>query len=116
MSCQGKKYITLNDGGIDFRKIARIMTNRGYPLNHATARNQVIHAMKELLLFVSEELGADLTPEQAMALVNNKDTHDALHDVLYLAYKRDREFFDREDESLTQSVTEKDGNNERKKQ
>lgn len=92
MTCKGKKYITLNDGGIDFRKIAKIMTKNGYPLNHATARNQVIHAMKELLLFVSDELGGTLTETQAMDLVNDQSTHEALQDVIYLAYKKHKEF------------------------
>lgn len=85
----GKEYITLEEG-TDFRKIAKIMTQKGYPLNHATARNQVIHAMKDLLTFVSSELGMKLTENQVNQLVEDKTTHEALQDVIYLAYKKSK--------------------------
>lgn len=34
-------------GGLDYRKIAETMTSEGYKMNHATARNVFLRAMKK---------------------------------------------------------------------
>ena len=36
--------------GMDYRNIADLMTNRGFKMNHATARNIFLRAMKKLAL------------------------------------------------------------------
>lgn len=81
-----KKYITL-DSGVDFRGIARIMSNNNFKMNHATARNQVIQAMNNLLMNVGKKLGVELTPERLEDLLKKQDIHDSLVDVLWTANK-----------------------------
>ena len=80
-----KKYITIEDG-TDFRRIAKIMTSAGFGMNHATARNQLVLAMKNLLLLIGKEMGIKLDKKQLELLVQRQDVHNILSDVLYLAY------------------------------
>lgn len=82
-----KKYITLGDGGCDFRQMAKIMTDAGFKMNHATARNQLIIAIDSLLMKVGTMLNANISLEDIERLRNNQEIHDNLADVLYTAYK-----------------------------
>jgi hypothetical protein len=81
-----KKYITLPEK-MDFRKIGKIMTKAGYDMNHATARNQVVAAMKEVLNTLVKDMRSEISLEQINDLVNNQEIHQALQEVLYIAYK-----------------------------
>lgn len=42
------------DGGMDYRSIAELMTSEGHKMNHATARNIFLRAMKKLAIPVCE--------------------------------------------------------------
>ena len=44
----GYATVTGNIGGLDYRTIAEKMTDDGYKMNHATARNIFLRAMKKL--------------------------------------------------------------------
>lgn len=82
-----KLYITL-DSGIDFRKIARIMTAAGWKINHATARNQLMFAMKKLLTHVGKQMGIEFTEERISELLNSRAVHSALCDCLFRAVNK----------------------------
>ncbi len=82
-----KKYVTLKDGGCDFRKMARIMTKAGYKMNHATARNQLILAIESLIGHTSTNLKIKVSKAQMQDLVTDQALQDNLADVLFLAYK-----------------------------
>lgn len=82
-----KKYITIEEG-MDFRRIAKVMSDKNYKMNHATARNQLLCAVEELLVNASEELGLNLSSEQVKDLAKSQDVHEALQDVLYLANEK----------------------------
>lgn len=41
-------YATVADGGEDYRKIAEKMTEQGFKMNHSSARNHFLGAMKGL--------------------------------------------------------------------
>ena len=86
MHPKDKKYVTLQEG-TDFRHIAKVMTDKGYKMNHATARNQLMQAIENLLNYTANDLGLNLTKEQLAELAKNQEVHDALQDVLYLANK-----------------------------
>lgn len=84
-----KKYVTLEDG-IDFRTIARIMTKNNYRMNHATARNQLILAMQNLLMHVAAEVKEPkMKAIEIDSLLKDQTIHDHLGDILYLAHKGD---------------------------
>jgi len=84
------KYVTLEQG-IDFRKIAQIMTDAGFQMNHATARNVLMLSLGNLVRFVSEELGTNLTEEQVKGILKDQKVHEALSDVLFAAHKQMQE-------------------------
>ena len=52
MTVEKMKYVTLEEG-TDFRKIAQIMTEAGYQMNHATARNVLMTSLTNLFRHVS---------------------------------------------------------------
>ena len=81
-----KKYITVKSG-IDFRKIAKIMTKHNYKMNHATARNQLISAMNNLLEKTAENMGVKINRDRLEDLIKDQNVHDSLTDVLYIAYR-----------------------------
>lgn len=82
-----KKYITLGDDGIDFRQISQIMSEAKMPMNHATARNQVMLAMENLLAEAALQLGTRLTKAQMEEMLRNQFVHNALSEVLFRAFK-----------------------------
>jgi len=84
-----KKYITI-DEGMDYRRIAKIMSDKNYKMNHATARNQLLYAVEELLSSASDELGLNLSSEQVKEMAKSQEVHEALQDVLYLAYEKNK--------------------------
>jgi hypothetical protein len=81
-----KKYITLEDGGCDFRQMDKIMCEAGHKMNHATARNQLILALDSLLMKVGSSLNANISLNDIEKIRNNQDIHGCLQDVLYQAY------------------------------
>jgi len=82
-----KKYVTLKNGGCDFRKMAKIMTEAGYKMNHATARNQLILAIDSLITHTSSNLKVKVTKAQIAEMITDQTLQNNLADVLYLAYK-----------------------------
>lgn len=83
---KNKKYVTLSDG-TDFRKIASLMSEAGYQMNHATARNVLISAMKKVIRGMSGDIGNDLNEEAITRLLQSPDIHKAFGDVLHEAYE-----------------------------
>ena len=82
-----KKYVTLNEEGMDFRTMAAIMTNDfGHKMNHATARNQLIIAIGSLLNSISGELNANISQKEIKEMVKSQEVHEHLSDVLFRAY------------------------------
>ncbi len=84
---QNKKYVTL-ESGIDFRTIAKIMTENGFKMNHATARNQLILAIQHLLLQVASKVkGPRMKMSEVEVLLKDQEIHDHLGDILYMAFQ-----------------------------
>lgn len=54
---QGYATVSDEDGGMDYRTIAELMTSQGHKMNHATARNIFLRAMKKLAEPVCELYG-----------------------------------------------------------
>ena len=84
-----KKYITVIDG-VDFRRIANMMTEAGMPMNHATARNQLMSAMENLFSQVGNQMGIKLDKKRISDIIHSQDVHNALSDVLLLAYNKSK--------------------------
>jgi hypothetical protein len=58
-------YATVTDDeGDNYRDIAEIMTNMGYPMNHSSARNYVLRVMRLFVEAYSEKMGLDLSEQE----------------------------------------------------
>jgi hypothetical protein len=79
-------YVTL-DEGTDFRKIARIMSESGYQMNHATARNVLMMSLSNLFKHVSTEMSSELSDSQVNGILRDQSIHEALSDILFEAYQ-----------------------------
>lgn len=81
------KYITVAQG-TDFRKISRIMTKAGHPMNHATARNILMLSLEKLLRQLAFDLGSTISEDQIQVMLHDSRNHDALSEILYAAYAK----------------------------
>jgi hypothetical protein len=88
ISLSQKKYIVLSDG-VDFRTVSKKMTEAGWTMNHATARNHLMVAMKNFVYELSKELKMGLTEESIQKIISNNDMHENLVDVLHTIVKED---------------------------
>lgn len=61
---QGYATVSGDDGGMDYRTIAEMMTKQGHKMNHATARNIFLRAMKKLAQPVCELYGIENIPDR----------------------------------------------------
>lgn len=84
-SNEKKRYITIE--GIDFRKIAAIMTKAGYKMNHATARNQLMSSLQKLLTNIVKQTEIKPDREKIEEMMNSQEIHNALADILHRAYQ-----------------------------
>lgn len=77
-------YATVADG-LDYRAISEIMTERGFKMNHATARNVLLSAMRslasDLLLSRGEELQLERVDQIARSPQFQSGISDAVSDL-----------------------------------
>lgn len=83
------KYITITEGE-DYRTIASKMTNMGFKMNHATARNILLSGMRKFVKGISTELGHSLDDEQAEMLIMRQDIHEVIGDILALCTEEEK--------------------------
>ncbi|HIL97550.1 MAG TPA: hypothetical protein EYG51_16795 [Pseudomonadales bacterium] len=62
-SKHGYATVSGDDGGMDYRRIAEKMTEDGYKMNHATARNVFLSAMRKLATPVYQMYAEDYSLE-----------------------------------------------------
>jgi len=75
-------YITLEESN-DFREIARLMSEDGDQINHATARNILLSGISDLLKGTGNRLGKKMTNKQIEAALNDNETYYSLQEVLF---------------------------------
>ncbi len=77
-------YATVKDG-MDYRAISEIMSERGFKMNHATARNVLLSAMrsiaKDLLLARGEGIETDRVEEIARSPMFQAGVSDSVSDL-----------------------------------
>jgi hypothetical protein len=67
----GYATVSKSDGGLDYRSIAEHMTGHGDKMNHATARNIFLRAMKKLATPIHEMY--ELEPDEISITRTAKD-------------------------------------------
>ena len=83
------KYLTIEDG-VDFRTISKVMTDLGFKMNHATARNKASTAIEKLLGSILEDVKTSKTNTvDVEVLLKDKNVYSALGEILYAAFHRE---------------------------
>ena len=78
------KYLTIEEGK-DYREIAKLMTNAGYKMNHATARNIFFSSMKKFVNNLCDNLQIERN-NNVDRLMYDQHFHDLLVDVMHKAF------------------------------
>lgn len=76
------KYVVLTDG-VDFRSIAKSLTNKGFVMNHATSRNVLMTSLTKLIKFITTEMKTNLSDDQIAAALHDQRVHECLAEVLH---------------------------------
>lgn len=90
---KGTKYLVIEDG-VQFRTIAKTMTDVGYKMNHATARTKCTFAIRKLFNAFLNEIKNGSSQDNIVLvdkLMNNIEVHNALPELLYAAFNQDLE-------------------------
>ncbi len=74
-------YATVKDG-MDYRAISDIMTSNGYKMNHATARNVLLSAMRTIAHEVLQSAGEDPSLEKADSVARSPGFQSGVADMM----------------------------------
>lgn len=78
-----KGYATISElGGKSYQQIANIMTDRGYVMNHSTARNICVNGLKKIVSKVVEQQGLTLTDKEIKKIAKDPDFQSGLCDII----------------------------------
>ena len=77
-------YATVSDieGGMDYRRIAELMTTTGDVMNHATARNVFLSAMKKIARPVRSLYGMSLTDDVVIKTARDPRFQESIIEIL----------------------------------
>ena len=85
---KGKKikysYATVSDDNLsaNYRTISKIMTENGYKMNHASARNYILKIMKQFAKSIALHEGLKLSDERLMNIARNPNFQSAIGDLV----------------------------------
>jgi hypothetical protein len=76
-------YATTTElGGKSYQQIANIMTERGYVMNHSTARNLCVNGLKKIVAKVIEQQGITMTDANIKRVAKDPRFQSGLCDIL----------------------------------
>ena len=76
-------YVTTSElGGKSYQQIADIMTDRGYKMNHSTARNLCVDGLKKIVAKVISHQGLTLTDKEIKRIAKDPRFQSGLCDIL----------------------------------
>jgi hypothetical protein len=70
-------------GGLDYRSCAERMTADGDKMNHATARNVFLKAMKKIAKQVADHMGHEANDEDIIRIAKHPSFQGAIQDVMH---------------------------------
>ncbi len=76
-------YATTTElGGKSYQQIADIMTDRGYKMNHSTARNLCVNGLKKIVEKVTQQQGLSLSDKEIKRIAKDPRFQSGLCDIL----------------------------------
>lgn len=80
---QKKSYATvIEDDGVNYRDIASVMSEIGYPMNHSSARNYVIKIIKKFVKNVCQTWNINVSEHQIDNIAKSAHFQSGIADVL----------------------------------
>ena len=85
---KGKKvnfsYATVSDDceSANYRTISKIMTENGYKMNHASARNYILKIMKQFAKSIALHEGIRFSDEKLSMIARNPNFQSAIGDLI----------------------------------
>lgn len=78
-------YATVaDDEGINYREIADIMTEIGFPMNHSSARNYVIRVMKKFVSSFAKAHGISVPESKIDDIAKSPNFQAGIADLLHV--------------------------------
>ena len=74
-------YATVKDG-LDYRAISEIMSEKGFKMNHATARNVLLSAMRSLASDLLVSRGREADPAESDRIARSPQFQSGVADML----------------------------------
>lgn len=85
---KGKKikfsYATVSDDdtSANYRTISKIMSENGYKMNHASARNYILKIMKQFAKSIALREGIKLSDDKLLIIARNPNFQSAIGDLV----------------------------------
>jgi hypothetical protein len=77
-------YATVaEEEGENYREIADTMTELGHPMNHSSARNYVLRAMRKFAIALMKETGVELNEEEILRICKSPNFQYGISDLLH---------------------------------
>ena len=78
-----KGYVTTAElGGKSYQEIANTMSDRGFKMNHSTARNLCVNGLKKIVERVATQQGLTLSDKQIKKIAKDPDFQSGLCDII----------------------------------
>jgi hypothetical protein len=81
-SKHGYATVSGDFGGLDYRNIAETMSAQGFKMNHATARNVFLRAMKKLAMPIHEMYDRDMTDQSIMVTAKDPRFQESMFEIV----------------------------------
>ena len=89
---KGKKilggYAVRNGDGGDFRRISVLMTKMGHAMNHASARNHVLRAMRKFARAITDLEGLDVVDDKIEMIARDPGFQSAIGELVRVELDR----------------------------
>lgn len=80
------KYATItNDDGVDYRKISREMSKRGWKMNHSSVRNYILRIMQKFAVEYSYCVDNKFKKDDALDIAKNPEFQAMVSDLIQKA-------------------------------
>ena len=80
---KSKKYVTTRDyNGLDYRSIAKIMTDDGHKMNHSSVRNYITRGFCKVVKGISRDYGINYSDEQIKKIAQSPEFQSSIIEIM----------------------------------
>lgn len=75
-------YATIDESGMDYRKISKELQKFGYDIGHSSVRNDILKSMKKIAKILSRRYNMSLSDDQLDQLAKDPNFQQSVGDIL----------------------------------